>query len=113
MHELSLLQNVRDILEAEAHKQGFNKVKQVTLAIGELSCVEVDALRFGFDVVMRDSLAADAELVIETVAARGRCQHCRQETAMDSLQQVCPFCGKYGIDILQGDSMKIKDLLVI
>jgi len=113
MHELSLLQNVRDILEAEALKQGFCKVRQVTLEIGELACIEAEALRFGFDVVMKDSLAADAELVIEHLAARGRCRHCHQDMAMDGLQQICQFCGQYGVDILQGDTMKIKELRVI
>jgi len=113
MHELSLLEGVREILEREAESQQFCQVKKVTLSIGALSCVEPDALRFGFDVVMRDSIAAEAELVLETEPAIGRCRHCGQTMDMQSLQQLCRFCGKYGVDIVQGNSMKIKDLLVI
>ena len=113
MHELSLLEGVRDILEREAESQQFRQVKKVTLSIGALSCVELDALRFAFDVVMKDSIAADAQLVLETEPALGRCRHCAQEMTMQSLQQLCRFCGKYGVDIVQGNTMKIKDLLVI
>lgn len=112
MHEISLLENVREILETEAARQGFRKVNQVTLEIGALSCIEPEALRFGFDVVMQDSIAAEAELAIEIIPAQGRCQHCQQPVPMQSLQQVCPICGKYGVNLLQGNSMKIKDLLV-
>ena len=112
MHEISLLENVREILEQEAVKQGFSKVNKVTLEIGALSCIEPDALRFGFDVVMQDSIASAAELSIEILTAIGQCQHCHQQMQMQSLQQLCQFCGKYGVSLLQGNSMKIKDLLV-
>ncbi len=113
MHELSLLESVREILQSEAERQQFKQVKKITLEIGALSCIETDALRFAFDLVMRDSLAADAELAIESLPAVGQCQHCHQHMQMDSLQQLCRFCGKYGVTLLQGNSMKIKDLLVI
>lgn len=113
MHELSLLENVREIIELEARRQPFVKVRKITLAIGTLSCIETDALRFAFDVVMKDSLAADAELLIESVQAIGRCRHCDQQMPMQALQQLCTFCGRYGVDVLDGNSMRIKDLLVI
>lgn len=113
MHELSLLENVRDIIEHEAERQQFAKVRQITLAIGALSCIEADALRFAFDVVMKDSLAADAELLIETVPALGRCRHCGKDMPMQALQQCCVFCEQYGVELLQGNGMQIKDLLVI
>ncbi len=54
MHEISLLESVLDTLETQAEQQGFTQVKQVVLEIGALSCVEADALRFGFDAVMKN-----------------------------------------------------------
>lgn len=113
MHELSLLENVREIIEQEADSQQFVKVRQITLAIGALSCIETSAIRFAFDVVMADSLAADAELLIETVPARGRCRHCGKEMPMQALHQCCVFCDQYGVDIFQGNGLQIKELLVI
>lgn len=113
MHELSLLESVREIIEQEAKSQNFVKVRQITLAIGTLSCIETSALRFGFEVVMADSVAADAELCIETVAALGRCRHCGKDMPMQTLHQCCVFCDQYGVDIFQGNGLKIKELLVI
>ena len=57
MHELSLLENVREILEEHAKTQNFERVEEVTLAIGALSCVEIEALKFAFESVMKNSLA--------------------------------------------------------
>lgn len=113
MHELSLLENVREILESAAHSQNFTRVARVTLEIGKLSCVEPDALRFGFDVVMKDSPAQDAELVIVELDGLGLCRQCGRQTAMETLYDACLWCGSPFVEALQGTAMKIKELMVI
>lgn len=113
MHELTLLENVREILEDHAVKQQFSKVAKVTLEIGKLSCVEPDALRFGFDVVMKGSLAEKAELIISELEGLGLCQHCGRQSVMETLYDACPACGSLDVKIMQGLDMKIKDLAVI
>lgn len=113
MHELSLLENVRDILEQHALTQSFTQVTKITLEIGKLSCVEPEALRFGFDVVMKDSLAENAELIITALKGLGLCRQCRQQTEMETLYDPCSHCGSPGLTITQGAEMKIKDLIVI
>jgi len=112
MHELSLLENVREILEDHAQSQEFSKVSRVTLEIGKLSCIEPDALRFGFDVVMKGSLVEGAELMITELNGLGRCQQCGQNTVMDALYDPCSHCGR-PLTVVQGMEMKIKDLVVI
>lgn len=113
MHELSLLENVREILEDHAINQNFSKVTQVTLEIGKLSCIEPEALRFGFDVVMKGSLAQNAKLLITELDGVGLCQQCGQQLVMETLYEPCASCGSPNVKILQGRGMKIKDLTVI
>ena len=67
MHEMSLCESVLRIIESEAPVQGFSRVTRVCLEIGHLAGVEVEAMRFGFDVVTAGSLAAGARLDIERV----------------------------------------------
>jgi hydrogenase nickel incorporation protein HypA/HybF len=112
MHELSLLENVRQILESHAQSQQFSQVTQVTLVIGKLSCVEPEALRFGFDVVMKGSLAEQAELIITEQEGLGYCQQCDKNSAMTLLYDVCELCGR-PLTVVQGNDMKIQDLIVI
>jgi hydrogenase nickel incorporation protein HypA/HybF len=113
MHELSLLENVREILEGHAVSQDFSKVTQITLAIGKLSCVEPEALRFGFAVVMQGSLAENAELVITETDGIGLCQHCGRQMPMETLYDPCVYCGSAKVTVVQGAEMKIKDLVVV
>ena len=113
MHELSLLENVRDILETHAQREHFSKVTRVTLEIGKLSCVEPEALRFGFDVVMKGSLAEGAELVVTEAIGVGICRECGQRSVIETFHDPCTSCGRPSVDIVQGAEMKIKDLIVI
>ncbi len=57
MHEMSLCEGILQVLEESAGSQNFSHIKCVWLEIGVLAGVEVEAMRFGFDAVMRGSLA--------------------------------------------------------
>jgi hydrogenase nickel incorporation protein HypA/HybF len=113
MHEISLLENVLEILESEARSQGYSQVKKVCLEIGSLSCVEHDALRFGFDVVMKNTLAEHAELEIRKTQGLGVCQNCGETVRLETRHDPCSLCGRSGVVVTQGDEMKINDLIVI
>ena len=52
MHEMTLMGEVREIVVQAAKVHKFKRVKRVVLEIGKLSGVQVEAMRFCFDVVM-------------------------------------------------------------
>lgn len=112
MHEMSLCEGVLQVLEVEAKKQGFNQVKRVILDIGVLSGVEIPALKFAFDVVMRGSLAEDARLVINELQAQAWCMVCAESVTITARYDACPRCGSYQLQVSSGDEMRIKELEV-
>ena len=69
MHEMSLAEGIRGIVEDAARSGGFKQVRTVVLEIGALSTVEVEALRFCFDAVMRDTVAEGAQMEVIAQAA--------------------------------------------
>ena len=112
MHEMSICEGILQVLETEAGKQGFSKVKTVWLEIGDLSSIELEALKFGFDVVMRNSLADDARLEIINIPGRAWCMQCAGEVAIKRRFDECPECGSYQLQATSGDEMRIKELEV-
>ncbi|MBM4206935.1 MAG: hydrogenase maturation nickel metallochaperone HypA [Gammaproteobacteria bacterium] len=112
MHEISVLENLREIIEAQAQEQHFSNVARVTLAIGKLSCVDPEALRFGFAAVMKDTVAERAELIIMEIPALGFCGQCKGQTTMELLYDPCAYCGAPLTEIVQGRDLRIVDLLV-
>jgi hydrogenase nickel incorporation protein HypA/HybF len=113
LHELSLLENVKDILQNHARAKNFTHVEKITLEIGKLSCVEPEALRFAFDVVMKDSIAANAELILSEQEGLGICLLCKKQTSLAHLYDPCQLCNHPFVTVTQGHEMKIKNLMVI
>lgn len=113
MHEMSLCENIRDILEEQARESGFTRVNRVWLEVGPLSCVEPDALRFGFDVVMRGSVAQGAAVEIMTPIATARCLACQHIAEIKQRYDPCPQCGTGPMEMIQGDALRIRKLEVV
>ncbi|WP_020410521.1 hydrogenase maturation nickel metallochaperone HypA [Hahella ganghwensis] len=113
MHELSLAENIRDLIVERAATEGFRKVEAVWLEVGALSCVEPDAMTFSFAAVMADTPAQDARLEIISVPGEGQCRQCRHRWQVRELYDCCPECGNFGMDVVQGKDVRVKSLAVI
>lgn len=112
MHEMSLCENVLQIIQTESQRQHFSTVKTVWLEIGSLSCVEPDAMLFNFEMVCRDTLADGASLKIIRTLGTAWCSKCLKEVPVQQRFDECPTCHTHQLQIIQGDEMKIKELEV-
>jgi hydrogenase nickel incorporation protein HypA/HybF len=112
MHEMSLAENVREIIEDAGREQGFARVMSVRLEIGKLSSVEPEAMRFCFDAAMAGSIAEQARLEIVEMPGQGHCDDCGRDMQIESLYEACPHCGGYRICVTGGDAMRIMDMEV-
>lgn len=113
MHEMSLCENIRSIIEDSARTSGFTKVERVALEVGAFSGVEVEALRFGFDVVMKGSPAEAATLEIHEVPASAWCLPCAANVGIEQRYDPCPACGSFQLQVTGGEELKIKELEVV
>jgi len=102
MHELSIIANLFELLEEQAGKVGANKITLVKLKVGVLSGVVPELLQTAFDIYKKDTLAAEAELVIEKVPLRMICQNCHQETIRNDIIFTCSFCGSSQLEKKKG-----------
>lgn len=113
MHELSLCEGILQVLERESRTRGFQRVKNVWLEIGRLAGVEVDAMRFSFDVVVRDTLADGAGLEIIELPGTAWCPDCAETIELGQRFEACPRCGSHRVEITGGNEMRIKQLEVV
>lgn len=112
MHEMSLAEGVLQIIEDQAAKSGFSRVKTVWLEIGALSGVETEAMRFCFDAVTRGSVADGAALEIVAVPGTSWCMQCGVSVPVAERYDPCPRCGGYQLQVQGGTEMRIKELEV-
>ncbi len=112
MHEMSLSESLIGLVEDEAKKGAFTKVKIVRLAVGVLSHVSADALLFCFDAVSRGTIAEGAKLDIVAVPGQGWCMDCSKTVALSERFGACPECGNYHVQMTAGDELRLHELEV-
>ena len=63
----------------------------------------------------RDTIAREAELVIEHVPIRVMCQPCKKPFNVDKKEMsfFCPDCGEKGATLLQGRGFKVKSIEIL
>lgn len=109
MHEMSLMESVLEIIEDSAARHGCTKVHAVWLEIGQLAGVEMEALRFCFDAVVSNSIAAGARLEIIEIPASGRCPGCGGFVQLNERYDLCPRCD-VPVEIVGGMEMRVMEL---
>ena len=112
MHEMSLAEGVLQVIEDAARAQDFSRVTAVWLEIGALSGVEVEAMKFCFDAVVRDSIAECARLEIIATPGSGWCMQCSKSVPMTEVFGECPDCGSHQMQVTGGTEMRVKELEV-
>ena len=112
MHEMSIVVNIVDIAENEARKAGAKTISELELDIGTVSGIELDALNFAFESIKPKTMLKNAEIKINTIPAKSKCEDCFSEFETDAVYALCPECNSYKTKIIQGKEMKVKSILV-
>lgn len=113
MHEMSLCEGIREVIEDQARVHAITTVKAIRLEIGRFAGVEKPALAFAFDVVMRGSVAEGARLEMIDLPGVALCYDCVREVEIDNRLSPCPECGGARLMPVAGDEMRIKDMEVM
>jgi hydrogenase nickel incorporation protein HypA/HybF len=109
MHELSIVQNIIEIILAELPKHNLSKVKTISLRIGKMRQVVPDAIYFGFECLSKNTPLEGAEVKIEIIPIKGRCRKCHHEFILENWQENCESCGENQIEIISGKELEIAE----
>lgn len=112
MHEMSLCEGIRRVIEEQAEAHNVTQIKTVRVEIGRFAGVEKPALEFAFDVVMRGSPAEGAKLEMLDLPGRATCFDCAKDVEIENRLDPCPECGGGKLMPSGGDELRIKDLEV-
>jgi hydrogenase nickel incorporation protein HypA/HybF len=94
VHELSVATELYRSCRREIDARGGGRLLSVTVAVGELSAVEPDLLRFGWEAVISDSADVNARIEIDWCAAAQQCPHCGAVPGRQpgTWLRLCPTC---------------------
>lgn len=107
MHELGIAASILECVEAEARRRPASHISKVGIKLGELSGVDADALRFGFECLVKDTAFEPLALDIESVPRMQRCPQCGHQFRMTEYDPQCPACGEFMTQCVSGDQLDI------
>jgi hydrogenase nickel incorporation protein HypA/HybF len=111
MHELAIAQALIEQVGTELDRAGrTGAVKRLELAVGRLSGVHCDCLRFAFTVLSPGTPVEGAELSIREPPAISRCNQCGVKVEITDIVICCPQCGNPEIVIEEGRDLLLESI---
>ena len=108
MHEFSIAKSLLELAERYAKESGAQRVLKVVVCIGPLSGVDPSLLRTAFNELKVETLAREAELVIETTGLKLFCFDCGKERERREIEFTCPVCGSRTTEITGGEELVLR-----
>jgi hydrogenase nickel incorporation protein HypA/HybF len=112
MHEFSITQSILSIALEQAEAAKANKIININLTVGELSGIVDDCVKFYFELLSKDTIAADASLSFEKIPTRLRCRNCNITFPPSSLDWVCPKCREQKVELVSGRECSVTSIEV-
>lgn len=113
MHELTVTNEILEIVLRYARQNRVACVHKITLEIGELSDLEQPWIQHYFDTISRGTLAEGAVIEVEKPPCRFRCNACGNDFASNLSADApvsCSGCGSRDVQLISGGEYKVKSM---
>lgn len=116
MHEFSTAVSILQTILRIAEKNKAKKILEVHLRVGELTLLNIEQLKFAFQIASQETIASEAKLIIETEKVRIKCNECGFEGELNNLGEyyplTCPKCSSFNVELLGGKSLVLKEIKI-
>ena len=114
MHELGIVMNVLEQVDAVAAENKVEKVLKVTMEVGEVSTIVPDLFIDAFNWAKKKTdYLKEAELEMIIIEGRTYCRNCGETYKTTGFGRKCPHCGSPDTYLLTGDQVVIKDIAAV
>ncbi len=110
MHELSIAQEIIEILKEYLPSDNAVAVKSIKISIGKLSNICVDSLRFCYKLLTENTFLKNSELFIQMVPVRIKCKNCDTVYEVNGEFFYCINCGSSNTEFLTGYELNIDEI---
>jgi hydrogenase nickel incorporation protein HypA/HybF len=110
MHELGIATNIVEIVQKEISMHRYGRVDTIALRIGAMTDVDHESLRFGFEVITKNTPLEQTNLQIEAVPISIHCEDCARDSEIERYQFVCPTCTSRNVTLQHGTELDIAYL---
>ena len=110
MHELSIAQNILEIVKLNVPSNELSEVKSVKVRIGEFAGVVPESLEFCFQAITSGTELEGSVLDIERIPFVIQCNSCKETSTNDIGIRICQKCGSSDTGIISGIEMHVVEV---
>ena len=110
MHELSIAENILEILKSNMG-EGDSAIR-IKVRVGDLAGVAVDSLVFCFDAITDGTPFRETRLEIERVGVTARCSRCESIQEIHEFRFKCSSCDSDDVEIVAGNELQVVEIEV-
>lgn len=110
MHELSLAMNIVEICEENAKINKAQRILSVSLEIGKLSGVELDAMETAMQSAIINTILENATIHYNVTVGKAKCSDCNHIFITDDAFTLCPKCNSFKTNIISGKEFLVSSL---
>ena len=110
MHELSICQALISQVKKVAEQHKAKGVASVVVAVGPLSGVEAQLLKQAYPVASTGTVAEAAELIIDMLPVRIKCDQCGSQSDATPNKLVCKQCGDWHTTLISGNELMLMSV---
>ena len=110
MHELSIAQNIIQILNSTVEQNRLGLVDKIHLKIGLLCNVMIESLNFSYNSIVENTPLQNSTLEIEILPIKITCNDCGEINTTYDFIFFCPACNSSAISVISGDEMIISSV---
>jgi hydrogenase nickel incorporation protein HypA/HybF len=107
MHEFGIAQGLLETVLRRAEEAHVRRIDSISVDIGVLSGVEEEALTFAFGALSEGTMAEHANLRVNKIALRCRCESCGKDFDCRPFSYRCPTCGRPSSTVVSGKEMNL------
>jgi hydrogenase nickel incorporation protein HypA/HybF len=112
MHELSIVQNIIEIVASEMERLEAKRVAEVHLEIGKLSGVEYELIEFALKNLSRGSVIESSNILIDKPEGEAMCKQCGNIFTLEDFIGCCDRCSSFDLNIIKGKELRIKSISI-
>jgi len=110
MHELSIAQNIIEMIQQYVPEPEWKQVAAVRIKIGVVAGIVPDSLEFSFQAITSESALRKTRLIIERIPFRVQCHTCNTITENEDGFALCGECESTDIKVLSGTELQIAEI---
>jgi hydrogenase nickel incorporation protein HypA/HybF len=110
MHELKIAEDLAEIVINTALSEKLIKVTRVNISFGQMVQIVPEIFEFTFREAVRDTIAGEAELDLEIIKVRLKCNKCGSSDFLKDDIFACYQCNSSDIEIITGKELFVKSI---